>query len=116
MPLKVKILVWLTFLDRIHTKNNLIKKGVINYGNTCVFCNNENETGNHIFLNCQFVLSIWASLKHNLKVSNLPDNIKDLMTVWRETNVDRKIRMEWDISVAALIWNVWNERNKRIFQ
>ncbi len=52
-PLKVKIFVWLVLGKRVLTADNLLKRGWNGEGR-CTFCADGNETGEHLFLTCQF--------------------------------------------------------------
>lgn len=58
ISLKVKILVWLIILTRLH-KAGMTEKGVITHGLLCGFCSASSETHNHHFFIgslCQFYL------------------------------------------------------------
>ena len=57
IPLKVRIFLWLVKQNKILTKDNLLKMGWT--GNSqCVFCSEE-ESVDHLFINCIVAKSIW---------------------------------------------------------
>ncbi|GKV45171.1 hypothetical protein SLEP1_g52281 [Rubroshorea leprosula] len=54
LPSKVAAFNWKVMLDRIPTKTNLLKRGIVKDTGErkCVLCDNEDEDSNHLFLNC----------------------------------------------------------------
>ncbi|GKV00002.1 hypothetical protein SLEP1_g12766 [Rubroshorea leprosula] len=63
VPTKVAALNWKTLLDRIPSKLNLIKRGIIKdmaEGN-CVLCNEEIEDADHLFLKCKVARGLWQA-------------------------------------------------------
>ena len=59
VPLKVVLFAWRLFRDRLPTKNNLIRRGVIT-NEVCLCtagCGSE-ETSDHLFLHCNIYASI----------------------------------------------------------
>jgi hypothetical protein len=51
--LKVVLFVWRLFRDRLPTKDNLLRRGVISYDSRlCVACFYSEETGSHLFIHC----------------------------------------------------------------
>ena len=60
MPLKVVLLAWRLFRDRLPTKDNLLRRGVINYDSkTCVAGCDLAESSPHLFLHCIIFGSVW---------------------------------------------------------
>lgn len=49
IPLQIKILGWLILLKRIHTKDNLAKKGACNEDLKCVLCSVEEKNTDRVF-------------------------------------------------------------------
>jgi hypothetical protein len=63
-PSKVQAFGWQLLLDRIPTRQNLIRRQ-INIGegdHLCVWCSAEAETGLHLFLYCEFARQIWTTV------------------------------------------------------
>lgn len=71
-----------------------------------------------IFFSLVLILfSIWNNVRHNLHISHsFPTSVFELLTDWRERNICEEVELEWDLSVLAVIWYIWGQRNKRIFQ
>lgn len=41
--------------------------------------------------------------------------MKEVLTSRRAVHVPRNARTEWDLTIMAILWCIWNERNRRIF-
>jgi hypothetical protein len=63
---KVVALAWKGLLDRIPTRVNLVRRNVLpnNATSNCVFCKVDDETNNHIFLDCMVSWSVWSKLQN----------------------------------------------------
>lgn len=82
----------------------------------CVFCQQEMEDRDHVFIKRPFVASIWASIRHNLQISSMSEKLLEVCITWRESLVKKNAQLERNYSVMAVVWMVWNERNRRNFQ
>lgn len=61
ISLKVSTFIWKILLDRIATKDNLTRIGLLPKNNgECVFCQSCHKTAHHLFLECPFTGNIWA--------------------------------------------------------
>ncbi|XP_024636145.1 uncharacterized protein [Medicago truncatula] len=61
IPLKVVIFAWRLFRNRLPTKDNLLRRGILNNNDTCLCvagCDSL-ETANHLFLHCPLSGSVW---------------------------------------------------------
>jgi hypothetical protein len=62
-PSKVCALAWQLLLDRIPTRYNLCRRGVVSYDESlCPFCGEEVETTCHLFLHCWYTATIWFDI------------------------------------------------------
>jgi len=60
VPLKVVLFAWRLFRDRLPTKDNLHRRGVLDQASMlCVLGCGLTETSNHLFLHCNIFGSIW---------------------------------------------------------
>ena len=66
-------------------------------------------------LECSYSKEIWRKFTDDLDIHDLPLDINELWLSWRPLWVRQEIRIEWDITVMAVCWKIWNERNNRIF-
>jgi hypothetical protein len=56
--------------QKILTWENLIKRGLIG-PSRCVICGENEETLNHLFVECQFTKDIWTLILKELKLNRL---------------------------------------------
>jgi zinc-binding in reverse transcriptase len=56
-PLKIKKFMWLLRRKRLHTKDQLLKKGWIG-DSKCVFCDHD-ENANQLFVQCSTIKILW---------------------------------------------------------
>ena len=80
-------------------------------------CNHNNEDVDHLFLNCPFALKCWEWLKTRLEWSTpLPNSLRGLLCSW-PTHLTRGVYCKlWNICPSIVIWELWKERNCRIFK
>nr|KYP75959.1 hypothetical protein KK1_020172 [Cajanus cajan] len=62
IPSKVSSFGWRVILDRIPTKQNLIKRKILPSNvASCVWCGLCEETSSHLFFECFYAFKIWMS-------------------------------------------------------
>jgi len=118
VPLKVVLFVWRLFCDRLPTKDNLLRRGVITLDSRlCIVDCNSIETTNHLFLHCSTFGSVWQCLLRWLGFSTaLPLGVIDHFTQfsWDDGTVkDRRTILQ--VIWYATTWKIWKERNNRLF-
>jgi len=119
VPLKVSILAWRLLHDRLPTKLNLFRRGIIQHTDvSCVAGCGFDESATHLFLHCASFGSIWQHIRNWLGISGV-----DLLTLhghfFQFTNsigMSRKRRSFMQLLWLLCVWIVWNERNNRIFK
>jgi hypothetical protein len=63
VPSKVSTFAWKAVLDRIPTKTNLRRRGVMGVDDTtCVLCREGEETTNHILFHCKKTCLLWGNI------------------------------------------------------
>ncbi|KAL4291690.1 hypothetical protein GQ457_14G009900 [Hibiscus cannabinus] len=111
---KHAIISWLAFLNRLATRDRLMRMGVVNE-NCCIFCAAE-ESRNHLFFECVFAREVWRGVL--------------TMCLLNRDVLDWDAEIEWAIgfmkgnslltfilklSLSASIYLIWEERNRRCF-
>ncbi|KAB2615114.1 ribonuclease H protein [Pyrus ussuriensis x Pyrus communis] len=88
VPLKVKVLVWLVAIGKLNTCDQIQRRSpfICFSPHWCSLCKAKEESVNHIFLHCSYTIQLW------------------------------KAKALWGCLVSAVFWNIWLERNKRIFE
>ncbi|CAL8992526.1 unnamed protein product [Prunus brigantina] len=86
--------------------------------NWCVLCKLGEESADHLFLHCPFSLSLWGLLWREVgTVWVIPERCADFFctdfVVW---GLGKRASTLWGCLVHSVFWNIWIERNRRIFE
>ena len=118
IPPRARLIVWLAYKERLKTGDFLVEKGIISPQNAwCPFCKNEIETNTHILFTCRFAWCTWMEI---LKWWNLSAPLHRSFTLfsfqWCGLVKERKRKDFWILSLGCVIWSLWYERNKILFE
>ncbi|XP_057836070.2 uncharacterized protein LOC131046358 [Cryptomeria japonica] len=114
---KCNFFMWLVAQNRCLTWDNLCKRG-FQSPSMCVLCQGCEESVSHIFFQCSYAREIWhfwwgvwnTTCWH---VSSLVE----FWERWGRAPVSTSfLQAAWAIGPSFIIWNLWLERNRRIFQ
>ncbi|MCI07972.1 hypothetical protein A2U01_0029042, partial [Trifolium medium] len=117
-PSKVIVFSWQLLLQRLPTRVNLAKRGIVEHGSNsfCVFCPMDLESESHLFGWCAFASSLWSKVFRwigwDVAVPREPleifrrfsvgmgggKRLKGLLAVWH-----------------VVVWAIWKVRNDLIF-
>eukprot|EP00253_Pinus_taeda_P017362 PITA_17362 len=118
---KIDFFAWQLCHGRILTYDNLQRKG-FHGPSMCALCNNSSETITHIMFKCNFSKHLWRSFTQNLN-SNfvMPCSTVELFSNWaaRYPGLPPKnqvIKAAWATLPKITCWQIWLERNRRIFR
>lgn len=62
VPSKVVLFCWRLFLDRLPTKDNLIRRSVVITNSHCSLCDTHEESATRIFFHCDFSKAVWKEV------------------------------------------------------
>jgi hypothetical protein len=117
-PSKVVVFSWQLLHDRLPTKVNLARRGVLGreVEVKCVWCNHDPEATNHLFLHCKVAHRVWIEIFKWLGVMIvMPPNMMILFDILSNSvnskNLRRGVRLVWHTTV----WALWLARNDVIF-
>ncbi len=118
IPPKVKLFLWLATRNRIMTADNLTRRGWVG-PSMCCLCGSASETLEHLFFTCSFASEVWSwNLWGEQRLLNaLLGSGGGLAIRWlraRATVMGRRKQL-LDLCVGATCWEIWIERNQRIF-
>ena len=95
--------------------DNLKKKGFY-LVNRCYFCKEEEESVDYMMLHCLYVRKLWDKFITLLCFEWVfPNNIQDFFIAWKTTHNILVINI-WNIFLPHFWWEVWKERNDRVFR
>lgn len=117
---KCKVFVWILVHEKVLTADNLQIRGWPHQDH-CLLCDGPLETCVHLSLLCPFAIAVWSQILtwENFD-SHLIQSIHDhvhLSSWWKEAaaKVTKEERRRFNGLVIYASWNLWKERNRRIF-
>ncbi|KAJ0491418.1 putative reverse transcriptase zinc-binding domain-containing protein [Helianthus annuus] len=117
VPLKCKLMVWRALLNRLPSRVELIRRGVVLPNDSCIFCNSDQETTLHMFTGCLFAAEVWSRIEFWCKLS--PIFAFDVVDLLKTVNIQAKTKQSKYILrgiIFTTMWTLWIERNERIFK
>jgi hypothetical protein len=114
---KISTFLWLVANRRILTWDRLLRKWFVG-PSRCSLCYDSEETQDHILSKCNFTMQLWDQGATNFQRTDLQkDNVVATIELWRDNPFNNVlINRAWEIFPGILMWNVWKERNRRIFK
>jgi hypothetical protein len=116
--LKVSIVAWRLLKDRLPTKTNLQRRGILqDTSNTCVSGCGMIETASHLFFHCNVFSSLWQHSRLWIGISGVdPHNCRDHFYQFiHYTGYSKARRSFLQLIWLLCVWLVWKERNNRLF-
>nr|KAJ0211180.1 hypothetical protein LSAT_V11C400156810 [Lactuca sativa] len=108
-------ILWLAILGRLRTQDRM-KRWKDSNDFSCVFCNSQIDSHSHLFFDCNYTKEVWNLVKVKVKMNHRAgkwvDIIMELQYSLKKKSINNFIRK---IALAASIYHIWNERNKRLF-
>ncbi|CAN0926381.1 LINE-1 reverse transcriptase homolog [Linum grandiflorum] len=115
-PSKVQCFCWQVYLGKIASQDNLQKRGFL-LANRCVLCYKELESIDHMFLSCEFTMSIWRKTSSALSIHGpLSSSVCDVISSWKGLNCISTFQVAMKGILHSILWFIWLERNDRIFK
>ncbi|XP_058740935.1 uncharacterized protein LOC131613265 [Vicia villosa] len=118
-PLKIFFFGRSFIINKLATRDLLVKKGILTDGNDskCAFCLSEEESLRHLFVNCEVTKGIWRKVYGWVGVDtslsreefvNYFHNCLKIKCV--------KTRVIGAVMWLSTVWNIWLMRNSVIFE
>jgi hypothetical protein len=118
-PLRCKFFIWLAINNRCWTADRLAKRG-LPHSEVCPFCDQEEETIEHILVGCVFTRQIWFSILQALHLPALVPSTSDtkFSSWWRKSLrlVPKELQKGVNSLVILVAWETWKHRNSCIFE
>ncbi|XP_072064221.1 uncharacterized protein [Arachis hypogaea] len=117
VPPRIELFGWFVLVGRVNTKDRLSRLGVIHHSdNVCALCNKEIESVQHLFLMCDIAWKVWCCWLQSVgRKWAIPGTIRGLFESWTGLHTSKQEQKRGLIGFFAVIWNIWLERNDRIF-
>jgi len=85
----------------------------------CVLCNQEQETAAHLILHCPFARLVWERVEARTnKLIQVPTGNSEIIVWWQKelAHLPKKTRRTKAAFMMYSAWNIWKERNRRVFE
>ncbi|XP_058726970.1 uncharacterized protein LOC131598375 [Vicia villosa] len=119
IPSKLKVFGWRVLLDRLPSKIQLARRGIIlnEQDKMCVFCGTELEDLDHVLFSCSFSKNVWNNIGSWLQIQMVEGgagiyHLEQCIIALKGKVKKKKICLLW----LATIWIIWNARNKLCFE
>ncbi|XP_049403702.1 uncharacterized protein LOC125867303 [Solanum stenotomum] len=114
---KVIFTMWLLVQAKLLTKDRLVKWD-INVDPLCIFCQQENETREHLFVKCPFARRLWSRILNWMQRQENIGGDWDHHYQWILKNARGKTQKAqiFNLVFAETVHALWIERNVRIFE
>lgn len=118
VPSKVALFCWRLLLDRLPTKDNLIRRNVVINNSRCSLCDSCDENVVHLFFHCDFSKCIWKEILSWIGIVDVIA-VGGVQHFWEydrllkyNTSRNKVPFMFW----LATLWIIWQVRNNSIFK
>nr|GEX03083.1 RNA-directed DNA polymerase, eukaryota [Tanacetum cinerariifolium] len=110
IPIKINIFAWRVFLDRLPSKMNLSRRGIMVNSLLCRTCNSSDEDVSHSLFSCPLAVDISRLVCRWWDVVWMPYSSYSEWLSWFKS-----IRMGSKIKGLFSWWCIWSFRNQMIF-
>jgi ribonuclease HI len=114
---KITLFLWLVLHSSILTWDNLLKRGFTG-PSICTLCGKAEETMNHLLNTCHYTAQVWDQVAIIMRTSDrLRDSVIETLINWRDQPFSSPyLNRVWQLLPGFVLWQVWKERNNRIFR
>ncbi|KAJ0612278.1 putative RNA-directed DNA polymerase [Helianthus annuus] len=116
VPIKCNVFMWRVLLDRIPTKLALRRRNIIHGDCLCEFCNEVEESVDHIFTVCRVANGVWNGIANWV---HLPPiflfTVKDIVEVVTNSRWSKSKKEILYGIFMVVCWRIWKARNEKVF-
>ncbi|CAN0925334.1 Putative ribonuclease H protein At1g65750 [Linum grandiflorum] len=114
-PTNVQSFCWRVYHGKIATQDKLQRRG-FQVANRCALCLVDSESEDHLFLQCDFDMLVWARISSKLSIFGpLHATIRECISAWKGMNYIYEFQTSMKVSLHAIMWFLWLEWNEKIF-
>ncbi|KAK2451419.1 hypothetical protein QL285_010475 [Trifolium repens] len=110
-PPKQLHLMWRILHKALPVKTSLLAKG-IPYDTLCPICNQDRETIDYLFMECEWTKQVWFSSPLTIQISN---TIAHSYNEWLNYMMENSTK-DCMQNITTLTYSIWLARNKKVFQ
>jgi len=116
-PPKCRFFLWLVAHNRCWTADRLARRG-LPHPEKCPFCDQEEETINHLLVSCVFARQFWYYLLRQVGLHSLSPQPSDVSfdSWWDQASGATSGLIQKGLnSLIVGAWTLWNHRNRCVF-
>ena len=114
LPERLKMFLWRIGANVIPTKVNLQRK-MQHIDPVCTFCNNEDESSTHVFLDCQFARALWAVVGWGIRFDTATFTSGEvvLKLIINPPDAPIPVNEQWtvNLNMTLILDEIYNSRN-----
>ncbi|KAM0000902.1 putative reverse transcriptase zinc-binding domain-containing protein [Helianthus debilis subsp. tardiflorus] len=115
-PLKVNFMTCCLFLNRLPTKEVLLRRNFQLNNVGCAFCEEAEESADHLFAACRYVWEIWEEVFKWCRISSpFFFCAKDVLELHNHCRGSRRWKNVVYSVIQTAIWCIWRVRNDAVF-
>ena len=110
---RVKHFVWRALNNAIATKEALHRRHRTP-SNICTICEKDPETLEHLFFDCPWTKWVWFGSQLSIRIEDFKAN--NFVAWW--INITENLQHITDVEmsqIALILWNIWKQRNDKVF-
>lgn len=97
-------------IDKLQRRNHILANG-------CILCLQNAEDVHHQFIHCSFTIKVLHVIFQLFVVDwVMPRTDTELFEHWKYGSSSYRGKVVWKLMLVATLWNVWLERNRRVFK
>ena len=111
--------MWLVLQQRLWTSDRRFRHGLHDASSVCFLCDQEEDSVNHIMLQCVYSRQVWFQCFRWAKIDmRMMPSPTDILQDWWPTvrkRITKAYRKGFDSLVLLICWSIWKQRNGRVF-
>ncbi|XP_021860829.2 uncharacterized protein [Spinacia oleracea] len=111
---KHRFITWLAMLERLNTKEKLMKIGVTP-DNWCLICGTDVESHSHLFFRCEYSKQCWSDIAVWLGIHASHYDLVSLIQWTHRKKLSRFKKCVIYCSILSTVYHVWCERNNALW-
>nr|GEV27413.1 RNA-directed DNA polymerase, eukaryota [Tanacetum cinerariifolium] len=112
VPIKVNVFIWRLTLNKLPSKLNLHRRCIDVSSGLCPICQDDVESVNHIFFNCDMAKALWDLLAKWWDLDILVcANISEWFSWLDSLRVSSKVRLFLEGVGGTILWSIWSFPN-----
>lgn len=112
---RLAVILWLLCQKRLNSKDRLKRWGIKIEDGTCVLCQEEEESMDHLFFSCKFTGAVWRKIQQLCLVYRggykRSDELQWLSHHWKGSSFTKQTKR---LALAVTMYKIWQSRNMKM--